>query len=89
MVVTKLNRYNVSKLENEEKNTMFKVKLKEYLKLANSDKLWSINRKWKIMKEEIHTSSVTVKGKPMKTKKSWFNEVCKIAKIKGSTTQNI
>jgi len=31
------------------------------------------------MKEEIKTVSQTVISKPMKTKKPWFVEVCKIA----------
>lgn len=69
----------MSKLENEKKNTMFEVKPKEQLRLTNSDKLISINKKWKMMQDSIKTVSETVMGKPMKTKKLLFDEVCKLA----------
>lgn len=63
-----LDRYDVSKLEAEEKSLFFKSRLKEQLRAIRQDSIVSINEKWNKVRDLIKSVSEVVMGKLKRTK---------------------
>jgi hypothetical protein len=74
---TILDRYDVSKLEFEEKSLRHQLnELNEQMRTIHFDSIGLIDERWKKVRDSIKTVSELVLGKPKKIKKPWFNEIC-------------
>ncbi|KAL4104718.1 hypothetical protein QTP88_020000 [Uroleucon formosanum] len=86
---TILGRYDVSKLESEEKSWCLKNRLNEQLRTIHFDSIGSIDERWVKVRDSIKTVSESVLGKPKEIKKPWFNEICEKALVQRKSLRTI